>query len=269
MGRRIGIIAGSGTFVPLAVSELTKKGLVCIVAGLEGEASSRLKNEAEVFSWLGPGEAAGVVRFFRKHGVSEVMMLGKVRPAVILRQGALGGLTRRIWDGLEDRSPTGLLKAAVVFLEASGLRVLNPVSVLEPHFCRAGILTKKKPTEAQLEAIDFGLKTARKVADLDIGQTLVIKDQLVVAVEGAEGTDETIHRGFRIAGSGCVVVKAGRTSQDMRLDVPAVGHDTVRSLIRAGSAALALEARKVAFFQKDKAVALADANGITIVVREL
>jgi DUF1009 family protein len=269
MGRRIGIIAGSGKFVPLAVSEMTRKGLVCIVVGIEGEASPRLENEAEVFSWLRPGEAAGVIRFFRKHGVSEVMMIGKVRPAVFLRQGSFGGLTRKIWDGLEDKSPTGLLKAAVVFLEASGLRVLNPVSVLEPYFCEAGVLTKKRPTKAQFEAIDFGLKTARKVADLDIGQTLVIKDRLVVAVEGAEGTDETICRGFRIAGSGCVVVKAGRTSQDMRLDVPAVGLDTVRSLIRAGSAALALEARKVAFFQRDKAVTLANANGITIVVREL
>jgi DUF1009 family protein len=269
MGRRIGIIAGSGKFVPLAVSEMTRKGQICVVAGIEGEASSRLEKEAEVFSWLGPGEAAGIIRFFRQHGVSEVMMLGKVRPAAVLRNGALGGITRKIWDGLEDRSPTGLLKAAVLFLEANGLRVLSPLSVLEPHFCEPGVLTKIKPTRTHLEAIDFGLKTARKIADLDIGQTLVIKDRLVVAVEGAEGTDETIRRGFRIAGPGCVVVKAGRTSQDMRLDVPAVGLDTVRSLIRAESTALALEAGKVAFFQRDEAVSRADAHGIAIIVREL
>jgi UDP-2,3-diacylglucosamine hydrolase len=97
----------------------------------------------------------------------------------------------------------------------------------------------------------------------------VVKDRAVVAVEGMEGTDETIRRGGRLAGPGFVAVKAGRTSQDMRLDVPAVGLDTVRSLVRAGGGALGLDALKVAFFQKREALALAEARGIVIAVRKI
>jgi DUF1009 family protein len=120
-----------------------------------------------------------------------------------------------------------------------------------------------------LKDIDFGLRIARKAADLEIGQTLVVKEGAVVAVEGMEGTDRTIQSGGRLAGPGFVVVKAGRTSQDMKVDLPAVGLDTIKILLRAGGAALGLEAGKVAFFQKQAAVRLADARGASIVVRSM
>jgi DUF1009 family protein len=120
-----------------------------------------------------------------------------------------------------------------------------------------------------LKDIDFGLGIARRAADLEIGQTLVVKDGAVVAVEGMEGTDRAIQRGGRLAGPGFIVVKAGRTSQDMRLDLPAVGLDTIKTLLRAGGAALGIEAVKVAFFQRQAAVGLADAQGASIVVRAM
>jgi hypothetical protein len=118
-----------------------------------------------------------------------------------------------------------------------------------------------------LKDIGFGLRIAREVADLEIGQTVVVKNGAIVVVEGMEGTDRAIQRAGRLAGPGFIVVKAGRTSQDMRIDVPAVGLDTVKTLLRAGGAALGLEAGKVAFFQKHEAVSLADAQGVSVVVR--
>jgi DUF1009 family protein len=120
-----------------------------------------------------------------------------------------------------------------------------------------------------LEDIDFGLGIARQAADLEIGQTLIVRDGAVVAVEGMEGTDRTIQRGGRLVGPGFVVVKAGRTSQNIKIDLPAVGLDTVKTMLRAGGAALGLEAGKIAFFQKQAAVSLADAHGASIVVRAI
>jgi len=269
MGRRIGIVAGSGRFVAVAVSDLRRAGLRSIVLGIEGETRPGVKRAAEVFAMVKPGELGKALAFFKDNEVTEIMFLGKVRPGVVFRPDLMDAEARKLLRGVKERSATSLLEAAFGFLEASGLRVLNPASLLESYFCRPGVLTRKIPSANLLRDIDFGLRMARRTADLEIGQTLVVKGGSIVAVEGIEGTDMTIRRGGRLAGPGFVVVKAARTSQDMRLDVPAVGLDTVKTLVRAGGAALGFEAAKVAFFQREAAVALADARGAAIVARAL
>jgi len=269
MGRRIGVIAGSGRFVSLAVSGMRRSGLSCVVAGIKGEADQRLRKQADVFRWIRPGEAAGAVSFFKKHGVGEVLLAGKVRHSSIFRLDNFDDSGRLLLEGIRVKSPTALLEAAVDFLKAEGFKIVSPFSILEPFFCEEGVLTKVQPSPVLAGDIDFGIRMARRLADLDIGQTLIIKNKAVVAVEGMEGTDQTIQRGGRLAGKGFVAVKAARTSQDMRLDVPAVGLDTVRCLIKARAGALGLEASQVAFFQKEEALALADSHGLAIVVRAL
>lgn len=267
MGQRIGILAGGGRFVPAAVHDFQKRGMTCVVAGMEWEASRQVARIASVFRWVSIGEPLQAISFFKENDVDGVMMLGKVRPSAVYRAKKLDPDSRRLLDGLRDQSVTAILRAAVAFLEARGISVLDPAPLLQPYFCDPGTLTKTPVPAGARADIDFGLPLAHRLADLDIGQTLVIRGRAVVAVEGMEGTDSTIRRGARIAGAGFSVVKAGRSSQDMRLDVPAVGLDTVRTIIRAGGAALGLEASKVAFFQKDKAVALADSHGLAIIVR--
>jgi hypothetical protein len=269
MGRRIGIIAGSGRVVPVAISEMRRSGFACVVAGIRGEANPRLKREADVFDWFKPGQATGAISFFKKHRIREVMMAGKVRSSSLFRKENFDASSWRLLETLKEKSPTTLLKAVINLLEAAGLQVVSPFSFLESCFCEEGVLTEGRPSAELVEDIEFGLKMARRIADLDIGQTLIVKSKAVVAVEGMEGTDRTIQRGGNLAGKGFVAVKAARTAQDLRLDVPAVGLDTIRSLIRAGGAALGLEASQVAFFQKEEAVALANSHRIAIVARKL
>jgi DUF1009 family protein len=269
MGRRIGIIAGSGRFAAAAVSELRRAGFRPAVLAIEGETRPGVKRAADVFAVVKPGELGKALAFFKENEVAEIMLLGKVRPDVVFRPDLMDAKARKLLRGVKERSARALLEAAFGFLEASGLKVLNTASLLEPNFCRPGVLTRKIPSSNLLRDIDFGLRMARRTADLEIGQTLVVKDGSVVAVEGIEGTDMTIRRGGRLAGPGFVVVKAARTNQDLRIDVPAVGLDTVKALVRAGGAALGLEAAKVAFFQREAAVALADAHGAAVVIRAL
>ena len=269
MGRRIGVIAGSGRFVLSAISEMGARGLGCVIAGIKKEADPRLRKKADVFEWFLPGEAARVVSFLKNQAVREVMMVGKIRGSSVFQKGNYDDASRRLQESIKKKSPTAVLKSVIAFFEAEGLEVVSPFSILKSCFCGPGVLTEGRPSAALVEDIDFGLKMARRLADLDIGQTLVVKSKAVVAVEGMEGTDQTIRRGGRLAGRGFVAVKAARTSQDLRLDVPAVGLDTVRSLIRAGGTALGLEAFQVAFFQRKEAVALANSHGVAIVVRAL
>jgi len=267
MGRGIGIIAGSGTFVAGAVSELRRRGLRCIVLGIKGESSPGTRAAADAFLSVNPGELVRAVAFFKAQGVSEIMLLGKVRPGVVFQRADFDAQTWRRVEGMERRSASDILKAVFAFLEARGFKILSPGPLLAPYFCRPGVLTEATPPRDILEDIAIGLKVARQAADLEIGQTLVIKSGAIVAVEGMEGTDRAIRRGGGLAGPGFVVVKAGRTSQDMRIDVPAVGLATVKTLLQAGGVALGIEARKVVFFQKKEAISLANSQGASVVVR--
>jgi DUF1009 family protein len=269
MGRGIGIVAGSGRFVAEAVSELRRSGLRCVVLGIEGESRPGLKNAADAFSSFKTGELGRALAFFKDQQVSEIILLGKVRPDAVFRRENFDAETWRRLEKIKTKSAPTILETAFAFLKSQGFKVLSPGPLLSRYFCGPGVLTRSSPSPAVMKDIDFGLRIARKAADLEIGQTLVVKGGAVVAVEAMEGTDRTIQRGGRLAGPGFVVVKAGRTSQDMKVDLPAVGLDTMKILLRAGGSALGLEAGKVAFFQKQAAVRLADAQGASVVVRSM
>jgi DUF1009 family protein len=269
MGERIGILAGQGAFVSWALSELKEQGFSCVVAGVEGEAESGLESRADIFQWIKPGDVAETISFLKSHGVRTVMMLGKIRPGLIFKREDFDAAAAGLWDRIEEKSPAGILRAVIEFIEQKGLRVASPDSLLRPQFCRAGVLTSNRPDTALVENIDLGLRLAKHLADLEVGQTVIIKDKTIVAVEGLEGTDQTIARAGELAGRGIVAAKAGRTRQDLRIDVPAVGLATVQNLIRAGGAGLGIEAGRVAFFQREEAIPLADAHGLSIVVREV
>ena len=148
------------------------------------------------------------------------------------------------------------------------IRITDPTPFIASSFSQEGILTGPKPSPDSEKDIAFGWEIAKNIADSDIGQTVIVKDKSVVAVEGIEGTDEAIKRGGRLAGKGTVVVKVSRSFQDARIDLPAVGLNTVKSLVEAGSKALCFEAQRIPFFQKKDAISLADDNKVSIIVKK-
>lgn len=268
MGERIGIVAGSGAYVGRILSELKSKGETCVV-GVEGETEPKLEGRAGSFLWVRPGELGKAVRWLKSEDVRNVLLIGKVRPAALLAKDHFDAAAKLVWEKTASKSPARALRSVIAFLEQNGLEVRSPLPFLKPFFCREGALTGSLPSSSLLEDMDFGLAMARRLADWDVGQTVIVKDGIVVAVEGLEGTDQAILRGGELAGPGIVVAKAGRSDEDMRIDVPGVGLKTIKTLIRAKAVGLAIEAGKVAFFEKGEALALAEAHGIAIVARRV
>jgi len=184
------------------------------------------------------------------------------------RQGPPDALGSAILAAAGALSPVRMIEALIGFLETQGIRILDPTPFLKDMFCPPGVLTATRPSAAVLEDAAFGFGIARKLADLDIGQTVVVKGRAVVAIEGIEGTDKAIERGGELAGPGTMALKVARSSQDPRIDLPAVGPGTVLSLARSGGSALCFEAGKVAFFRREEAVALADGHRIALLAME-
>jgi DUF1009 family protein len=267
MGPRIGLIAGGGDFPLQALTEAKKKGFAFVVAGLRGAASAELKRDAEAFEWFGPTELEKIVSFLKNQDVREAVLLGKVEHRTIFQKDLRDEAVLQLLAQLPDQSPAAVLQTLIDDLTARGISILDPTFILAPFFCAEGTLGDTPVSEAVQADAAFGWPLAKALADLDIGQTLVVKGRAVVAVEGMEGTDETIQRGARLAGEGVVVLKVGRTRQDMRIDVPAVGLRTVRTLAKVRAAALVIEAGKVPVFQKEEAVDLAARERIVFLIK--
>ncbi len=268
MGERIGLIAGAGESPLLALEEAARQGLDCAVAGIRGEASPDLKTKTAAFEWIGLTELDKLVSFFKGQGVRRAVMAGAIDPRAVLQpKETMDDALFQLIAQVRDKTPTRLIQSLIDYLGAQGITVVDPSFLLQPYFCPAGILSSTPPTPAILEDIEFGWERARRLADEDIGQTLIVKERAVVAVEGMEGTDETLKRAGRLAGEGIVMIKVARTRQDPRIDIPAVGLETMRGLIRVRAAALCFEAGRMPFFQKDESLLLADANGLAVLAK--
>jgi DUF1009 family protein len=253
MGERIGLIAGAGESPLLALEEAVRQGLECAVAGIRGEASPDLKARTEAFEWIGLTELDKLVSFFKGQSVRRAVMAGAIDPRAVLQpKETMDDALFQLIAQIRDKTPTWLIQSLIDYLGAQGITVVDPSFLLQPYFCPAGILSSAPPTPAILEDIEFGWERARRLADEDIGQTLIVKERAVVAVEGMEGTDEALKRAGRL---------------DPRIDIPAVGLETLRGLVRIRAAALCFEAGRMPFFQKNEALALADANGLAVLAK--
>lgn len=267
MGTRLGIICGAGYFPFLVCEEAKNQDNIRVIAAIKGFADPTLEESADIFRWFGLNDILALVSYFKEFEVHEALFAGKIDPRVIYAKKNLSPDAVAMMERGKDKSPSSLLSMAIDFLASQGIKVIDPSPFLASAFCDSGFLTDAEHT-AGLEAdIEFGWTVAKQIADLDIGQTIVVKDKAVVAVEGMEGTDDAIKRGGLLAGEGTTVVKVSRTNQDPRVDLPAVGLDTVRSMIDAKCAALCLEANRVAFFQKEEAIVLANTNDIIILAK--
>jgi DUF1009 family protein len=267
MGHSFGIIAGSGDIPRFYIHELKKRGDSCVVAAVKGEAPAGLSGEADVYAEFALQELNDLVSFLKSHQVENVYLAGKIEHRRFFQKKSLDPRYLFLVRRLKEKGPQSLVRLFIDFLADRGISTTDPFPLLEPLFCSEGSKGRVEPSPEVMADMVFGWDKARFLADQDIGQTLIVKDGTVVAVEGMEGTDLAIQRAGKLAGDGCVAVKVIRTHQDYRIDLPAVGAETVRNLIEARFAGLCFEADRMPFFQREEAVQMADRHGLALYAR--
>lgn len=262
----IGLIAGEGDFPLLLAQGAIGAGVEVVVFGVHGLASDRLSKFAAHAYTLKLTDFARLFELCARHGVRHIVMAGRVPHSVLLQQITLDPRILKVLGGLRNRKADTLLGAATAEIEKEGIQVLDSTMFLKSCMPLPGVLTPRcAPSEAVLKDMHFGYPIAKEIARLDVGQTIAVKNQIVVAVEGVEGTDQLIKRaGDLAAGPGLVIVKVSKPRQDMRFDVPVIGIETFRNMARARAAGLIVTAGQTIFLDREDSLALAEEHGIAV-----
>jgi UDP-2,3-diacylglucosamine hydrolase len=266
---KIGIIAGSGRFPLLFAEQARRMGDEVVALGLEGVTDKKLEDLTGPIQYFKLGQIAKPIEIFKAAGVTKAVMAGKVQHASVF-----GGILPdfravKLIARLKDKRTDTILSAVAAEFAKDGIELISSVTYLQHLLAGEGVLTKRSPTAAERADADLGWRAAKAVAGVDIGQTVVVQDGAVVAVEAMEGTDACIKRAAELAKThgkspALVVVKVAKPKQDLRFDLPVIGLDSLEVFKQCGVKALALEAGSTLIFDKDQFLAGADAQGLAI-----
>ena len=258
----IGLIAGGGE-LPILFLNNAKEDVVTVA--LTGDAGSGIKRHARKIYWERVGNVNKIIKIFKKEKIKKISMTGKVNKINVFLGIKPNLRTLRIIMSLKDGKDTTLLSRFISEFEKEGIKVVSPLIYLKGLLAKKGILTRRKPTVREMQDIKFGFPIAKKLADMDIGQAVVVKNKMVLAVEAIEGTDEAIMRGGKLGKNSSVCVKAARTKQDLRMDIPGIGVNTIMSLKKANIPCIAIESKKILIANEEKVIKLAERLNICIV----
>jgi DUF1009 family protein len=265
----IGIIAGAGRLPLYVAEEALRTGSVPYIIALEPVADADFKKEikppAKIES-VSVGKLDKIIKTLKKNRVREAVMAGKVPKALLYKSRVLPDFrAARLVLTLKDRKDDTILLAVAHELEKDGIKLLPITRFCSGLLAPEGEIAGRKPDRDELKDIAFGRENAREMGRLDIGQTVVVKDRAVMAVEAIEGTDEAIRRGGMLAGKGAVVVKLSKPGQDLRFDVPVAGLSTIEAMIESRASVLALEASQVLLVEKEAVIKKASSAGIKVI----
>jgi UDP-2,3-diacylglucosamine hydrolase len=263
----LGIIAGNGVYPRLLANSARRSGVKKIVAAaFTGETDPALTQHVDVIEWMRVGQLSRLLKFFRDQEIHHAIMAGQIAPknlfdlhpdwkALLL----LGKLKQRNAESIFAAIADELMKAEVDLLPAT--------TFLEDQLAPSGLIAGPKLSRREEEDVGFGWKIAKEIARLDIGQTLIVKNGTILAIEAFEGTNEAIKRGGALAHKGAVMVKVAKPNQDMRFDVPVIGVETIRIAGGAKLRVVAVEEGRTLLLERDQIVDLAERARISIVAR--
>lgn len=271
---RIGLIAGNGTFPFLVLRAARQLGHEVELVAIEGEAFDALVPLADELGgttvhWIRLGQLGRCIAALKRAGAERAVMAGQVRHAKLFTDIMPDLTMLSAFRRMRSRNTDALISAIAAVMQEHGITLMNSTALLSDLLARPGVLTAAAPSAAMTADFEFGYRMADTVAGLDVGQTIVVKDRAVVAVEAMEGTDECILRAGTLAGPGTRVVKVAKPAQDMRFDVPVVGVATIRTMQAAGADALSIDAGRTLVLDGEAFVRAADDAGIVVLGREV
>src|SRR6266480_4736930 len=263
----LGIIAGNGVYPGLLADSARKAGVKKIVAAsFTNETDPALAQHVDLIDWMRVAQLGRLLKFFREQKVHHAIMAGQIAPKNLFDLHpdwkALLLLGR-----LKQRNAESIFAAIADELAAIEIDLLPATTFLEDSLAPAGLVAGPKLSRREQEDVDLGWKIAKEIARLDIGQTVIVKDGTVVAVEALEGTNETIGRGGALARKDAIMVKVAKPNQDMRFDVPVIGIETIRIAADANVRVIAIEAAKTLLLERDAIIDIANRSKISLVAR--
>lgn len=265
---KIGLIAGRGNFPIFFASEAKKAGYDVIACAVKANTRKVIRKYVSAIHWIKVTELKKVAEIFKKEKVSKVVMAGQINPFSLFSHRVMSNPdVQDFFCNIQDRRADTIFKAFAENLEKAGLDLLNSTSFLSSYMPEEGVLTKRSPTIKEYADIELGLKAAKCLGGIDIGQSVCIKDGVILALEAIEGTDNVIRRARALIKSAIVLVKTSKPMQDMRFDVPVVGLRTIQHLPKGSC--LAIEAKKTLFLDREEAICLANKKEIAISVTEI
>jgi len=267
MSRTIGVIAGRGvypkTFIDAARAQTEEIRLV--MAAVVDETDKSLIQEVDAADWFRVGQLGKMIKFFKKQGVKEAVMVGQITPRNLfdLRPDVR---TMLLLARVKERNAETLFGGIADELAKDGISLLPATTFLDDLLPSAGMVCGPKLTEKAKEDAQFGFRIAKETSRLDIGQTVLVRRGTVLAVEAFEGTNACIRRGGELGhGKDVTLVKVSKPNQDFRFDVPVVGPDTVKNCVESGVGAIAIEADKTLLLGVDEVKRLCDEHKVSIV----
>lgn len=263
----LGIIAGNGVYPRLLADAARKAGVGKIIAAaFTGETDPVLAQHVDLIEWMRVGQLSRLLKFFSEHKVHHAIMAGQIAPKNLfdLRPDLKALL---LLGKLKERNAESIFAAIADELARTDVELLPATTFLEDCLAIPGLIAGAKLSRREEEDVDLGWKMAKEIARLDIGQTVIVKNGTVLAIEAFEGTNDAIRRGGALAREDAVMIKVTKPNQDMRFDVPAIGVETIRVAAEAKLRVIAVEAGKTLLLERAAIILLADRSKISIVAR--
>lgn len=263
---RLGILAGTGKLPVECARAAQKLGYEVYAIGLLADSDPQIAQFTKDFQFISVAQLDAVFNYLLQNQIKQVTLIGKVTKELLFN-GAVIPDARMIQliMSLPDRKDDTIMMAFVRELAKAGIKTFDQTKLIRKLMPRRGTITQREPTEIERQDMEFGFRIAKELGRLDIGQTVVVKNRAVMALEAIEGTDACIERGGKLAHGGAVVAKVSKPQQDNRFDVPTVGYRTIENMAKAGATALAIEAGKTLLVEREQMIAFADEKGISIV----